>query len=56
MQSFFVTADLVKFAKYISNPEENEKELKWAYEIVRAMTPAPVTVGEEQEKEPVHAG
>ncbi len=56
MQSFFVTADLVKFAKYVPAPEENEKELRWAYEIVRAMTPAPTTVEEEQKEEAVHAG
>jgi len=48
MQSFFVTADLVKFAKYVPSPEDNESELRWAYEIVRAMTPSPATVEEEQ--------
>ncbi|MBI4428116.1 MAG: DUF4381 family protein [Ignavibacteriales bacterium] len=39
MQSFFTTADLVKFAKYDPTLEEHEKELRWAYEIVRAMEP-----------------
>ncbi|HEY6953103.1 MAG TPA: hypothetical protein VI758_11890 [Bacteroidota bacterium] len=48
MQSFLVTADLVKFAKYVPTPEENENELRWAYEIVRAMTPSTATVEEEQ--------
>jgi len=58
MQPFFVTADLVKFAKHIPTPQENENELKWAYEIVRGMTPSPATVEEEQERteEAVHAG
>ncbi len=37
MVSFFTTADLVKFAKYAPTPEEHEKELRWAFEIVRAM-------------------
>jgi hypothetical protein len=39
MQSFFTTADLVKFAKYNPTVEEHENELKEAYEIVRAMVP-----------------
>ena len=56
MQSFFVTADLVKFAKYVPAPEDNENELRWAYEIVRAMTPSATTVEEEQAEETVHAG
>ncbi len=57
MQPFFLTADLVKFAKYVPTPEENENELKWAYDIVRAMTPSPATVEEEREQEETaHAG
>ncbi len=48
MQSFLLTADLVKFAKFVPSPEDNEKELRWAYDIVRAMTPAPVTAEEEK--------
>jgi len=56
MQSFFVTADLVKFAKFVPTPEDNEHELRWAYDIVRAMTPAPVTVEEEREAEVAHVG
>jgi len=57
MQSFFLTADLVKFAKFVPSPEDNENELRWAYEIVRAMTPSPVTVQEEHAAEEVaHAG
>lgn len=39
MESFFTTADLVKFAKYSPTVEEHEYELKYAYEIVRAMVP-----------------
>jgi hypothetical protein len=56
MQSFFVTADLVKFAKYVPAPEENETELRWAYDIVRAMTPSPTTVEEEQAEETANVG
>ena len=48
MQAFFLTADLVKFAKYEPTPDENTNELKFAYDIVRAMTPSPVTVEEEK--------
>jgi hypothetical protein len=40
-RSFFTTADLVKFAKYLPTPEENEQELTWAYHIVRTLTPHP---------------
>jgi hypothetical protein len=39
MESFFVTADLVKFAKYQPSPAEHDNEMQTAYEIVRAMTP-----------------
>lgn len=38
-RSFFTTADLVKFAKYQPTLAEHEEELRWAYEIVRAMMP-----------------
>ena len=41
-RSFFTTADLVKFAKYLPTPEENEQELTWAFHFVRAMTPHPI--------------
>jgi hypothetical protein len=40
-RSFFTTADLVKFAKYLPTPEENEQELTWAYHFARTMTPHP---------------
>jgi hypothetical protein len=52
-RSFFTTADLVKFAKYIPDPAEHDHELRWAYEIVRAMIPKPTTQPEEQEVERV---
>jgi hypothetical protein len=39
MESFFITADLVKFAKYEPSPAEHEAELQSAYEIVRVMVP-----------------
>ena len=43
MESFFITADLVKFAKYEPSPAEHENEIRSAYEIVRMMVPkAPV--------------
>ena len=40
-RSFFTTADLVKFAKYLPAPAEHENELRWGYEIVRQMIPQP---------------
>lgn len=50
INTFLLTADLVKFAKYGATPGEHEQELKWAYEIVRAMIPkAPVEVEEKAE-------
>ncbi len=42
-RSFFTTADLVKFAKYLPTPAENEQELTWAFHFVRTMTPRPTT-------------
>ena len=41
-RSFLTTADLVKFAKYLPDPEENEHELKQAFQFVRSMTPHPM--------------
>ena len=52
-RSFFTTADLVKFAKYIPDPDDHNSELRWAYEIVRAMIPNESPVPEEQEAERV---
>jgi hypothetical protein len=52
-RSFFTTADLVKFAKYVPAPDEHEHELGWAYEFVRSMIPKPITQPEEQEVENV---
>lgn len=40
-RSFFTTADLVKFAKYLPTPEENEQELTWGFHFVRTMTSHP---------------
>ncbi|MGB2866817.1 MAG: hypothetical protein WBD36_00075 [Bacteroidota bacterium] len=56
MQSFFTTADLVKFAKYEPAPAEHESEMQWAYEIVRSMIPPQPTEDEVERKEVVHAG
>jgi hypothetical protein len=39
MESFFLTADLVKFAKYQPSPDEHLDEMRIAYEIVRSMIP-----------------
>jgi len=39
MEAFFITADLVKFAKYEPSPAEHETEIRSAYEIVRTMVP-----------------
>jgi hypothetical protein len=41
MNTFFLTADLVKFAKYEAAPAEHENEMKWAYAIVQSMIPKP---------------
>lgn len=51
-RSFFTTADLVKFAKYEPAMAEHENELRWAYEIVRTMTPR-VTQPAEIEEETI---
>jgi hypothetical protein len=45
--TFFVRADLVKFAKSQPTPEDHQDELKAAYAIVRAMTPADVPSAQE---------
>lgn len=50
---FFTTADLVKFAKYDPTPEEHEKELKWAYEIVRGLAPPVKELSDETMEEAV---
>lgn len=55
MQSFFTTADLVKFAKYEPSPAEHENELRWAYEIVRAMVPKEPSMLENRTEEVVDA-
>jgi len=39
METFFLIADLVKFAKYQPVPSDHEKEMQLAYGIVRAMIP-----------------
>ena len=51
METFFVTADLVKFAKYKPSPAEHENEMRSAYEIVRMMVPkaSPETEPQQQE-------
>jgi hypothetical protein len=54
MDSFFLTADLVKFAKYQPAPEENDKEMQSAYAIVHSMVPK-VTAETEQPSQEVTA-
>jgi hypothetical protein len=51
MGSFFLTADLVKFAKYQPEPAEHEQEMHSAYEIVRSMVPKTSTETESQLQE-----
>jgi hypothetical protein len=51
MESFFLVADLVKFAKYQPTPEDHENEMRVAYEIVRAMVPKTPEVNEPQMEE-----
>lgn len=51
MERFFLTADLVKFAKYEPSPVEHEEEMQIAYSIVRAMTPKTPVVLEPQSQE-----
>ena len=51
MENFFLTADLVKFAKYQPSPAEHEEEMRIAYEIVRSMTPKTPEITETQQKE-----
>jgi hypothetical protein len=51
LESFFRTADLVKFAKYQPSPAEHENEMRTAYEIVRNMVPkAPVETEPQQQE------
>ena len=52
-RSFFTTADLVKFAKYVPDPDDHDHEIRWAYEFVRSMIPKPAIQPEEQEVENV---
>jgi hypothetical protein len=57
MESFFLTADLVKFAKYEPSPAEHENEMGAAYEIVRNMVPkAPVEAEQPHQEATVNAG
>jgi hypothetical protein len=51
MESFFTTADLVKFAKYEPSPAEHENEMRTAYEIVHVMSPKPSVKTEPQLQE-----
>jgi hypothetical protein len=51
MESFFITADLVKFAKYEPSPAEHENEIRSAYEIVRMMVPKAHVETELQQQE-----
>jgi len=50
IKTFFLTADLVKFAKHTATLAEHENELMCAYAVVRSMVPRPP---EPQEREEV---
>jgi hypothetical protein len=57
MDSFFITADLVKFAKYEPSPAEHENEMRSAYEIVRMMVQkAPVETEPQLQETTADAG
>ncbi len=51
METFFLIADLVKFAKYQPSPSDHEKEMQLAYGIVRAMIPKEETAAAAETKE-----
>ena len=51
IDSFFITADLVKFAKYQPSPGDHENEMRSAYEIVRMMVPKAPSEAEPQPQE-----
>ena len=52
METFFITADLVKFAKVEPSPAEHENEMRSAYEIVRIMVAkAPLETEPQPQKE-----
>lgn len=48
-----ITADLVKFAKYVPTPDENAEEMALAYSIVRQTAPKPAARAEHRQ-EAVH--
>ncbi len=54
MNTFFLVADLVKFAKHQATPAEHENEMKWAYAMVRSMVPK-VTESPKPEEATVNA-
>ncbi len=57
MESFFITADLVKFAKYEPSPAEHENEMRSAYETVRMMVPkAPIETEAQLQEATVDVG
>jgi hypothetical protein len=56
MRSFFTDADLVKFARYQPTPEEHERELRSAYEMVRALSIKTAPISGVQKEEAVDVG
>ena len=52
METFFRTADMVKFAKGQPTPSDHENEMRFAYDIVRAMVPKTPVVEPEQSNQP----
>jgi len=51
MELFFISADLVKFAKSQPTPADHENEMHTAYDIVRAMVPKAPVEAEPQTQE-----
>ncbi|MCQ2346030.1 MAG: hypothetical protein MJZ82_04615 [Paludibacteraceae bacterium] len=47
LKNILTLADLVKFAKWTTTPDENEQALRSAYEFVNATTPTEATIAEE---------
>lgn len=56
LSAFLLTADLVKFAKYLPSIEENVKELQTAYSFVRATASPLSTVEPIEEREMSNVG
>ncbi len=56
LREFFVRADMVKFAKGSPSPDEHQRELSIAYEVVRSMAERPPEPEEKKYEEVTLAG